>query len=70
MVFSILLELTSSQVLFALSGDAALQQQGKSTKIDYEGDLNVYLKYLITGQSDNKPSGPKYLTYGTTTSSL
>ena len=33
-----------------------LQQQGKSTKIDYEGDFNVYLKFLITGQSENKLS--------------
>jgi len=56
MVFSSLLELTYSQVCFALSGNAALQRQGKSTKIDYEGDFNVYLKYLVTGQSDNKPS--------------
>ena len=37
----------------------ALQQQGKSTKIDYEGDFNIYLKYLITGQSENKPSVQK-----------
>jgi len=44
------------QAHFALSSDVALQRQGKSTKIDYEGDFNIYLKYLITGQSENKPS--------------
>jgi len=47
------------QVCFALSSNVALQQQGKSTKIDYEGDFNIYLKYLITGQSENKPSVQK-----------
>jgi len=47
------------QARFSLSSDVALQRQGKSTKIDYEGDFNIYLKYLITGQSENKPSVQK-----------
>src|SRR5467141_302797 len=56
MIFGLLLDLTAVQVHFALSSDVALQRQGKSTKIDYEGDLNIYLRYLITGQSENKLS--------------
>ena len=56
MIFSLLLDLTVVQVCFALLSDVALQKQGKSTKIDYEGDFNIYLRYLITGQSENKPS--------------
>jgi len=56
MIFGLLLDLTAVQVCFSLSSDVALQRQGKSTKIDYEGDFNIYLRYLITGQSENKPS--------------
>src|SRR5882672_3115523 len=56
MIFSLLLDLTAMQARFALSSNVALQQQGKSTKIDYKGDFNIYLRYLITGQSENKLS--------------
>ena len=34
----------------------ALQQQGSSSKIDYDADFHTYLKYLITGLTANKSS--------------
>ncbi|KAF8577041.1 hypothetical protein K439DRAFT_1622388 [Ramaria rubella] len=42
------------QACFALSNDSALQRQGSSSKIDYEADFNIYLKYLISGLPDNR----------------
>ncbi|KAF8474569.1 hypothetical protein JB92DRAFT_2838244 [Gautieria morchelliformis] len=30
--------------------------QGAATKIDYEGDFNIYLRYLISGREENKRS--------------
>ena len=56
MIFSLVLYLTVVQAHFALSSDTALQRQGKSMKIDYKGDFNIYLKHLVTGQSKNKLS--------------
>jgi|SRR5882724_3379430 len=44
--------------MFSLSSDVELLQQGKSTKINYEGNFNIYLKYLITvNPRTNLPSG-------------
>ncbi|KAF8581735.1 hypothetical protein K439DRAFT_1618789 [Ramaria rubella] len=43
-------------VRYALSNDESFQRQGNKSKIDYEADFNVYLKYLIVGRADNKPS--------------
>jgi hypothetical protein len=39
---------------FALTNDVALQRQGGTTKIDYEADFNIYLKFLISGLANNK----------------
>ncbi|KAF8592210.1 hypothetical protein K439DRAFT_1277011, partial [Ramaria rubella] len=44
------------QACFALSNDSALQHQGSSSKIDYEADFNIYLKYLISGLQHNRQS--------------
>jgi hypothetical protein len=41
---------------FALSNDTALQCQGSSSKINYEEDFNTYLRYLISGHSENRQS--------------
>ena len=33
-----------------------LQRRGSATKIDYEADFYIYLKYLIKGRTENKAS--------------
>jgi hypothetical protein len=42
------------QARFALTNDVALQRQGGTTKIDYEADFTIYLKFLVSGLADNK----------------
>ncbi|KAF8523995.1 hypothetical protein JB92DRAFT_2827153 [Gautieria morchelliformis] len=46
---------------FALSHDGAFQCQGAATKINYEGDFNIYLRYLVSGCEENKRSVKRIL---------
>ncbi|KAF8581180.1 hypothetical protein K439DRAFT_1619249 [Ramaria rubella] len=41
---------------FALSNDLSFQCQGSTSGIDYEADFNTYLKYLISGRTQNQHS--------------